>query len=171
MQLQGDLAFAVHDYAVAEGAYRSIVAVQPWNSVARSDTARAQIATNKLKEAIVTLDALRKVTPKDPMNYLRALAAYRQNDFATAYGYVQNALAVAQDFAPAQLIAGSAAYALGQYEQAGAYYLAQYVHKNPGDGPARKLLAALQMRLGQPVKALETLSSALGVSGDDPQFL
>ena len=37
---------------------------------------------DKLKEAIVTLDALRKVTPKDPnVNYLRALAAYRQNDF------------------------------------------------------------------------------------------
>ena len=172
MQLQGDLAFAEHDYDAAEAAYRSIVAVQPWNSVARSDTARAQIATDKLKEAIVTLDALRKVTPKDPnVNYLRALAAYRQNDFAAAYGYVQNALTVAQDFAPAQLIAGSAAYALGQYEQAGAYYLAQYVHKNPGDGPARKLLATLQMRLGQPVKAVETLSPALGVSGDDPQLL
>ena len=40
--------------------------------------------------------------------------------------------------------------------------------RNQGDGPARKLLATLQMRLGQPVKALETLSSALGVSGDDP---
>ena len=50
------------DYDAAEGAYPSIVAVQPWNSVARSDTARAQIATDKLKEAIVTLDALRKVT-------------------------------------------------------------------------------------------------------------
>jgi len=172
MQLQGDLAFAEHDYAAAEEAYGGIVVVRPWNLAARSDTARAQIATNKLKEAIETLDALRKVTPKDPnVNYLRALAAYRQNDFAAAYGYAQNALAVANDFAPAEFIAGSAAYALGQYEQAGTYYLAQYVYKTPGDRLARKLLAALQMRLGEPVKAVETLSPALSDSGDDPQLL
>jgi putative PEP-CTERM system TPR-repeat lipoprotein len=171
MRLQGDIAFAGGDYAAAEKAYRRIVAVQPWNRVAWSDVARTQIAANKPKEAIAILNRLLAKEPKNPtMNYLRALAAYRQNDFAAAYAYTINVLAVAYDFAPAQLIAGASSYALGQYEQSGAFYLERYVDKQPGDVLARKLLAGLQMRLGKPAKAVETLSSALNNSRDDPQL-
>jgi len=172
MQLRGDVAFAEGDYAAAQDAYRRIVAIQPRNAVARSDIARAQIATNNLKEAIATLDELLRAAPKDPnLNYLRGLAAFRQSDFAAAHSYLINVLAVAKDFAPAQLMAGASSYALGQYEQAGAFYLTRYVYKEPQNLLARKLLAALQMRLGQPDKAVDTLSPALDNSSDDPQLL
>lgn len=172
MQLQGDVAFADGDFAAAEEAYRQVAAAQPHNLVARTDIARVEIAADKLQEAIGSLDDLLADSPKNPnLNYLRALAAYRQKDFAAAQYYSMNVLAAAVDCAPAQLIAGAASYALGQYEQAGAYYLKKYVSNNPTDVTARKLLASLQMRLGEPAGAVEALSPALAHSNDDPKLL
>ena len=89
-QLEGDIAYAAGEYAAAEQIYRKILESEPWNELMRGQLAAVQVAENKLPEAISTLDAvlldpkLRDI-PKHPLlNYVRALAAFRQKDYIAA---------------------------------------------------------------------------------------
>ena len=83
-QLDGDIAFAAGDNEAAERIYRKILAAEPWNELIRGQLAAVLIAEDKLPEAISTVDTvlldpgLRNI-PKHPLlNYVRALAAFRQ---------------------------------------------------------------------------------------------
>jgi len=169
--LHGDIAFAEQKFAEAEQAFQQRIDAQPWNSVARIDLARAQIANDKPKEAQENLDEVLKRYPDNPIvNYLRALASYRAKDYAAAQTFTQKVLALVKEFPPAELIAGAASFALGQNEQANKY-LSPYVYRTPKDIQARKLLGSVQLALGHPGQAVETLSPALNQAGDDAQLL
>src|SRR6266567_2536229 len=171
LSLQGQMAFAAGDAAAAEESYQGMLGVAPWSLPARLGIARAQIAENKLKEATATLDVVLKSAPNDPnTNYLRALAAYRDSDFAGAQLYIQRARSATKDFPPALLLGGATAYALKQYEQANAL-LGQYVYLVRNNVPARKLLAATQVAMGQSAEAVKTLSPAVTQGTEDAQLL
>ena len=161
-RLEGDIAYAAGEYAAAEQIYRRLLKSQPWNELLRGQLAAVQIAENKLPEAISTLDAVlldpkqRNLLKHPLLNYVRALAALRQNDYIAAQSNAATVVATVPEFERARLMAGAASYALKSYEQA-YYYLSPYVAANPADIAARKLLAATQLRLGRPADAADTL--------------
>jgi putative PEP-CTERM system TPR-repeat lipoprotein len=169
--MAGTIEFAGQNYPASIKAYKDMLGVAPWSMLARLGLARAQIADGKLDEANAGLAAVLKMAPNEPRaNYLRALAAYRQNEYAAAQSYAQRALSAAKGFAPALLMAGASSYALRQYEQANSY-LSQYVYQVPQNVQARKLLAAVQLALGHSADAVKTLSPAVDKTSSDAQLL
>ena len=175
-QLEADIAYAAGEYSGAEQIYRRDLELAPWNELIRGQLAAVQVAQDKLSEAISNVDAvllnpkLRDV-PKHPLlNYVRALAAFRQNDYATAQSNAAVVMAKVPGFERARLIAGASSYALRAYEQA-YYYLSPYVMEHPGDIAARKLLAATQLRLGRAADAEDTLGSVKDEATDDHELL
>src|SRR6185312_14358568 len=79
-------------------------------------------------------------------------------------------LSVAPRFMPALLLAGTASYALNQYEQANAY-LSHDLHDAPQDLAARKLLSAVQVSLGHSGEAVKTLAPVAEANGSDAELL
>src|SRR6185312_10727030 len=130
-----------------------------------------QIGEGKSQDANAHLAVVLKVAPTDVRaNYLRALSAYRENDYVTAQSYAQRALNAARNFLPAVLLSGASSYALHQYEQANVA-VGQYVLRVPQDVSARKLLAAIQIALGHSGDAVATLSSSVRRHPSDAQHL
>jgi putative PEP-CTERM system TPR-repeat lipoprotein len=175
-QLEADIAYAAGEYRTAEQIYRSMLERAPWNELIRGELAAIQVAEDKPSEAISTVDAvlldpqLRNV-PKHPLlNYVRALAAFRQKDYAAAQSNAAVVVAKVPGFERARLMAGASSYALHAYEQA-YYYLSPYVSEHPGDIAARKLLAATQLRLGRGVDAENTLGPVKNEATDDIELL
>jgi len=176
MQIEGDIGYAARDYPAAEQIYRKILDSEPWNELARGDLAAAQIAEDKLPEAIANLDAVLEDpdladVPKDPiLLYIRAVAAFRQKDYAVAQSNSENVVFRVGGFGPARLIAAASSYALHEYERT-YYYLSPYVSQNPEDIRARKLLAETQLQLARPGDAAKTLSPVRDNATEDPELL
>jgi len=171
LALAGDVAFAAGDAVASEHAFEEMRSVAPWSLLPRLGLARAQIAQSKLKEAIANLDVVLQAAPNDPRgNYDRAVAAFRQQDYATAQQHLEKTLGAVKDFAPALVLAGATSYGLKQYEEANRY-LSQYVYQVPQNVQARKLLATVQMALGRSGDAVQTLAPAVRQGSEDVQLL
>ena len=166
--LTAEIAFQKGDFAASEAAFREVLKkrredLQAYS--ARLGIARATLASGKTKEAIELLDPIVKAAPNDPFpNYLRALAAYQAKDWQTAQTRAETVLKVSSDHRPSVLLAGGAAYALGQYERA-LGHLQRFVTDVPDNLDARKLLAATQLRIGRAKEAAGTLEKGLGKAG------
>ncbi len=170
LALEGDVAFADQKYAESEAAYRRLVAMRQDNIRPRTGLALALIAQGKTKPAIEILDDILSFLPDAlQVNYLRALAAYRAEDYETAKTHVVKVLSRQPAHLPSIFLAGATSYALGQYEQA-ANYLRRFVASVPGHDVARRLLAATFLRLERRDEALETLSP-LAENSDDAEIL
>ena len=104
------------------------------------------------------------------LNYVRALAAFRQQDYTTAQSNAAAVVAKVPGFERARLMAGASSYALHADEQA-YYYLSPYVSEHPEDIAARKLLAATQLRLGRAADAAATLGPLKNEATDDVEVL
>jgi cellulose synthase operon protein C len=171
MMLTGSVAIATKDFPTGEKAFTQLVNVQPWNVSARLRLARLQIEQEKFTEANTNLDLVLKSAPNQPnANFFRSLSAFRAKDFDTALMRSQRTLSTAKDFAPALLVAGGSSYALNRLEQADTY-LAQYIYLVPGNLRARKMLGAIELKLGHPGDAVKTLTPAVAKLGDDADLL
>jgi putative PEP-CTERM system TPR-repeat lipoprotein len=163
LDLQGDLALAKKDFEAAENAYKQILKSHKDDLIALNaqlGASRAQIAGGKQKDAIARLTQVLKMAPKHPeANFLRALAAYQGKDYQTAKTHAEVALASAPNHRQSLFLAGASNYALGQDETA-LRYLTSFVNAVPDSVEGRKLLAALQLRMGEPAKASRTLQAA-----------
>jgi cellulose synthase operon protein C len=175
-QIEGDIAYAATDYAAAEQIYQKLLQAEPWNDLARGDLAASQLALNKVNEAAAVLDTVLNDpdladVPKDPLlSHIRAVAAYRLEDYALAQSYSEKVVARAAGYEPARLIAAASSYALGEYERAN-YYISPYVNQEPDDLLGRKLLAAIQLHLNHPGDAAKTLAPVRDTPIDDPDLL
>jgi putative PEP-CTERM system TPR-repeat lipoprotein len=169
--LEGILTFSDGDFTASERAYQRILDTRRWNLSARLGIARAQIAAGKLDAAAATLAEVLKAAPANAnANYLAALLAYRQRRFVDAQTLVQHTLSVAGDFPSGLLLAGASDLALKRYEQANVY-LRRYVQLVPQNLEARKLLAIVEVQLGEATEAVKTLSPAVAQGSNDPQLL
>ena len=164
LDLEGGIDFTQQDFAASVDAYKRLLAMAPWSLTARLGLARAQIADRHPQDAVANLAVVLKAVPNALAgNYLRALAAYQEKDYATAQTHIQRALNASKDSAPTLLLAGATSYALRQYEQANAY-LSQYIYLVPQNVQARKLLASAQLALGRSADAVKTRSPRHGIS-------
>lgn len=159
LMLKGDLAMARQDFAAAELVYRQITATRPWNLNYRITLASALLSNNKADAALRELVNVLKAAPNNPTaNYLQALASYRQQDFQAAKLFAEKTLNLDERDLRSRLLAAHANFMLKQYEQALAH-IKQFIASAPDYEPARKLLAAIQLQLGENDKAIATLQN------------
>ncbi len=169
--LQGDLALVKNNFTEAESEYQQAVKAKPTYLSYRVGLAIAQINTGKLDPAISQLNSILKVAPNYPFgNYLRALAAYQKKDFKEAQLYAKKALDIETDDPRSRLIAGTASYYLGEFQQANEH-LTRFVAQAPNYAPALQLLAATQAQLGFVEKAAATLKPVEVRSENDARLL
>lgn len=119
---------------------------------------QARIALRELDEAARLVDELDASSPGNPAIILqRAIVRLMQGQYAQASSAAERVLALTRNQPQALLVAGQAAYELGEYEKA-RVHLGAYVAQNPENEGARVALGATLMRLGYPKEAYGTLS-------------
>lgn len=167
--LKAEQLLQAREFEAARAAFAKLEEQDPDNLAAAVGLARTELALNQPAEARILIDDL---LYRFPNNYalvlLRGVAALQAKDYLAAQTDANAVRAVADDNAPALYVAGAASYGLGQYEQAHRA-LVRYVAMVPGDPAGRKLLAATQVRLGDPEGARRTLGDI--PEGADPEYL
>lgn len=169
--------FSQSEYSNAEKSYRAVLETQPKGLLtrlayqARVGSAYTLLAENKPNQALAHVEVLLKANSKHIVpNYLRALIAFKQQDYTTALEYLQPFGSSVSQGDPAQLLLGAVNYILGSYEQAD-IYLGQYIAAVPTNLYARKLYGATRLKLNQPEEALDVLSTVVSQTEDDASLL
>lgn len=140
--------------------YRSLLAI--------SDI---QLRAGEKEAGVKTLQAAEVAAPNMPLvKYARGLYELRENNFKAANDALLQFLRVAPDYLPAQLASAMANLGLGNNEQS--LKLAQLVlAKQPNNVLAARVLAASQIKSGDPKEALATLAPFLKDHTNDAQLL
>ncbi|MDO9219805.1 MAG: PEP-CTERM system TPR-repeat protein PrsT [Thiobacillus sp.] len=155
----------------ALAAYTRALGTEPNNLKALQDRATLNIAMGRLEQARQDLEKIQKLAPKSlGAIYLQALYDFQQKKFPETRDGLQEVLKLAPDHMPSVLLAGTTAYALGSYQQSESH-LQRFLARFPGHAFARRIMAATQIKLNQPDKALETLAPLLAPGTHDAQAL
>ncbi len=167
--LHGDQQMQAQQFEAARTTFDELAKADPNNLMAGIGLARAELALGRTEPARVVIDDLLEKNPQNPgVVLLRSIAALQAHDFTAAQQDANAVRAVDEANPTALYIAGASSYALEQYEQA-LRALARYVAVAPNDPAGRKLLAATQVRMGDPGAARRTLGDDVGEK--DPQYL
>lgn len=119
----------------------------------------AELTGGDVEGARRALQALSQISPESTLTLLlNARIAMAAQDYATAVADLQRVVVGMPDFVPARFLLGAALVAQGSLNQAESH-LARVVALAPDNLEARKLLARVRLRIGQPDAALELLSS------------
>jgi putative PEP-CTERM system TPR-repeat lipoprotein len=168
---KGEIAFKLGSTEESEEAYQTAYDVKPYNLEFQIGIARAQLANNKVDEAIKNLEAVRKHFPNDVIaNQYRGLAALQNEDAESAKEFADNILKIAPDYYPAHLIAGAANFGLRNFEQANVF-LSRFVAHAPNNLNARKMLGLTQLNLRRGNDALATLQPLSDENPNDTKIL
>lgn len=170
--LKGDIGLARGNLNAAETAYANAVKIRPDNAIYRVGLAIAQISAGKYSEAKTQLELVLKSFPADPTsNYYRAVVAYQLKDYETATALTEKVLSEAtREDLHARLLAAASNYALGHMEAA-YKHIQLFLAKAPSYDSARKLQAAIQLRMGQVGEAAKSVKEINTVSENDAKLL
>ena len=128
---------------------------------------RSYLATNDLESAKTTLTELQMAAPEHPaVTYFSALMHFSAKNYDLAYQNALATLAKIPDHQPSELLAGIVSYRLNNLEQAN-MYLGKVLTDAPKNSAARKLYAATQLKLNNPIGASKTLHAGLRSNPDD----
>lgn len=134
--------------------------------ILRAGEAEALLAAGRLDEARALASALHSQAGRDPVaNYLMSRVELQSGNENQALTHAQAILAVEPDSSTGHMMAGAASLSLGLTAQA-ERHLERAIASDPGNLPARKLLAQTRLGLQSPERALEALGPALADSGD-----
>lgn len=149
------------DVAAAEAAWRSVLERHPQSFGARSFLVALKLSQGRLDEAKGLLAQLAKDAPMHLETlFHRANIAFVEGDYRASRSATDLILKGLPNFAPALELAGAAELRLNNSVQAEAF-LARAVQQAPELDAARRLLAQLHLRNGQPDKTLDVLRPAL----------
>jgi putative PEP-CTERM system TPR-repeat lipoprotein len=163
--LKGDL---LRDFAqqpdAALAAYRQAAALRPQLAGPQLDVAETLLRLGRIDEAEAPLAAGQRLAPHAARGiYLQTVRALARSELAVAEKGAQVLLAAAPDNPRFLLLAGDVAQRAGSLAQA-AQHLERTLQLAPQAVPARRLLASVQLRQGEPAKALTTLQPLLEVN-------
>ncbi|MDP2029456.1 MAG: PEP-CTERM system TPR-repeat protein PrsT [Thiobacillus sp.] len=169
--LIGDLEQLNKNAPAALAAYTKALSFESGNLKALQDRATLNIAMGRLDAARQDIEKAHKLAPKSlGAIYLQALYDFQQRKFPEARDALQEVLKNSPDHMPSVLLAGTTAYALGSYQQAESH-LQRFLARFPGHAFARRIMAATQIKLNHPDKALEILAPLIGLGTQDAQAL
>jgi cellulose synthase operon protein C len=168
--LKGDIElYGKTDRKAALAAYRKAVEHSRRPIGAYSNIIEILLAEKDIPGATTEVAAMKKALPNQTQTlYFEGVLAYLNKDYPAARELSAKLVQAAPANALALQLAGAAEYQLRSLPQAETY-LSKALVQAPGLALARQLLAQVQLRTGQPTKALETLAPLLDqpkVSGE-----
>ncbi|MBV9892480.1 MAG: PEP-CTERM system TPR-repeat protein PrsT, partial [Rhizobacter sp.] len=171
LQLKGDLLFLVKkDGEAAARLERQALKARPDWLPARVSLLEILLTRRDVAGAKTEVDALAKSLPNHPQTrYFEARLAFVKHDYKSARELVQQLLSMGPDL-KVLMLAGATELRLGSLPQAEGY-LAQALQRWPDVPEARRLLAQIQMRSNQPLKAQETLQPLVEKADADADTL
>jgi putative PEP-CTERM system TPR-repeat lipoprotein len=169
--IKGDILSVQGNSDGALDAYRKAVAAKPDFAGGHAAIIRVLLKQDKLDEAGVQLEVMKKALPKNPQALLiEAEYLMQKKEFKRALEVAQDLLKIAPDHPRALLVAGAAQFQLNSLAQA-EDNLARAVRMMPGSISARRMLALVHLRTGQPAKALSVVEPILDKSDKDSGLL
>lgn len=167
----GDWEQLNRDPQAALAAYTRALKAEPQHFEALQNRAALNMSLGNLDAAKRDVDQIVRLAPRSlAAHYLQALFSFEQKQYPRAREHLQEVFKITSGYLPGILLAGATDYALGAYQQAETH-LVRYLGHFPAHAYARRLLAATQVRLGQPDKALETLTPLITPDTRDVQVL
>ncbi|MBX3635452.1 MAG: PEP-CTERM system TPR-repeat protein PrsT [Rubrivivax sp.] len=158
LQLRGDLLLlAKRDLAGALDSYSKALEVAPGNAALHTAAITVHFARQDSAAAGRQFEAMRKALPRHPLTQFHAaLESFKSGDGAEAHRLLQPVLPALQDQPSALFLAGGIDAMRGSLAEAEAH-LGRAVSLQPDFDAARQLLAEVQLKSNQPVKALGVL--------------
>lgn len=131
----------------------------------------SRLALGQIADAVKSQKALARMEPQAPeTQLLDARIKLAHNDLVGATSELERVVNGAPQFVQARMTLGAALAQQGDYAQA-QQQLQQVISETPDNIEARRLLADVQLKLGQPEAALGVLTPALAAPRLDPQLL
>jgi putative PEP-CTERM system TPR-repeat lipoprotein len=155
----------------ALAAYTDALKADPNNLEALRNRAALNMALGQLDAAQLDVEKVDKLARKSlTAHYLHALLDFERRQYPEAREALSEVVKIAPDYMPGVLLAGATDYSLGSYQQAESN-LVRFLVRFPGHAYARRVLAATQIQLKQPDKALATLAPVLSADPQDAPAL
>ncbi|MGS2721730.1 XrtA/PEP-CTERM system TPR-repeat protein PrsT [Paraglaciecola aestuariivivens] len=165
--LKGQLTTAANNTQAAVESYEKYKALLPKTYQSRVLLANAYLKNKQYEEAEKEVDILLQVNPEQPfVNQLKGAIRFQAQDFENAKLHIEKAIHNGSANLPNKIIAGVSSFQLGSHELA-YEYLNSIKGQLPAGHPIFKMLAILELKLGNSVDAGETLTSLDGLSEDD----
>lgn len=168
--MKGNMLRSVGKPKEALAAYDKTLAINPGHRSAHVEKAYIHIGDKNLAAAKAELDAAKKNWGGDlNVTYAQALLNYTEGKHGDARDLLQKILKAAPGHLPSLLLAGAVEMNLGGNKQA-EQHLRKYLEAAPNNIYARKLLAQVLLKSGQPDDAAAVLAPAMKDT-KDPQLL
>lgn len=170
-KLKGDiLMYAKGNLDDALAAYRKSVAANPKYEIGHLAVLAILLQTNKIDEASVELEKLRKFSPNTfEFKYAQAQLAYQKGDYKQAKASAEELLRLASNSPRILQLAGAVELQSNSLAQA-EIYLARAIQAEPQNKLTQRLLITAYMRSGQPAKALDAVKRLSEKEPLDPGF-
>lgn len=165
--LQGQLWVIKKDFAAAIISFENYFKLSPADIKIRLYLANAYIKNQQFDEAEQHIDFILKIAPEHGLsNQLKGLVYYNREDYKQTLMHTEKAIQNGMNIPSNRVIAGLSAFQLKEYERAH-QFLVTIVDKVPGNHPAKRVFAIVQMQLGYTEDAGETLSRFDGSASSD----
>lgn len=167
IKLQGQLYLMQSETDKAIEAYEEYVRLSPLDVQGRFLLASVLVKTQHLKEAERHVDNLLEINAQHPLlNQYKAVIRTAAEDYKKGLEHAETAIRVGRNDPTLRLLAGFAAYQLGNYGTASRHlsYIGEIL---PANHPGLRLLAASQLQLGQNAEAGEVLNRIEDISKED----
>ena len=165
--VQADLLAGQPQLEQAVAAYRKAIELEPRYFMAHAKLASLLLDMQQLDKAQVEVEELKKISPAHYLtHHLQARIHFLKRNYAAAEESIQEALKSDANHPPSLLLAGVIAQARGSNEQA-EKHLSAVLANYPNHTYARKLLAAVQLKLGRAQTAVATLNPLVDQAAPD----
>jgi putative PEP-CTERM system TPR-repeat lipoprotein len=171
-KLKGDLLrYAKNQPVEAMAAYRKAIEVKPDFMMGQVAVITLLLQQNNLTDATTQMAQLKKISPNHPQTkYLEAQLAFQKKDYLSARDLIQQVLKSASGNVQALQLAGAVELQLNALVQAENYFT-KALQTAPNLALARRALAMIYLRTGQPAKAMATVTPGLTRDPVDPELL
>lgn len=169
--LQGQIATANKDYALAVESFSRYLTLQPSSGKAQLFVADSLIKNGQFDEAEKIADTILAKIPTQPfLQYIKALVRFEKKDYEAASSFANQSLSAGFNNFRLKLVAGASAFFLKNYEQSN-HHLKDIIPYISPDHPARRMLAVSQLKLGLIDDISETLTDYDSSTQENAQFL
>lgn len=169
--LLGEIFLAQDAAAEADDAFTTAIRLAPNDPNPLISRARARLAAGHLNAARSDAEALEKLVGEVPItHYIRSAIYFSEGNIDEAnYSFTQLQRAF-DGFPPAILLGSLIKNARGELAQANTL-LQRYIMTDPNNLDARRALAAIRLRMGQPTSGIDILKEVLEEAPNDTASL
>ncbi len=165
--LRGEVSLLTGDKHAAFVSFDKAVDLQPDDIGPLISRARANLANGDIDGAREDSKLVKRIMPDAPIrHYIDAAISFAEGDYETANNSFTQLQRSFDEFSPAVLLGALIKTQRGELNQADSLLL-RYISMEPGSLDARRALATVRLRNGQPSNAVDILEKILADTPDD----